>query len=313
MFLSDITPTFLRLGDYISTGESHHVGRRRVTGAFSGTLHTHDFAELLWIEEGALTHLVNGSSQLLRQGDVVFVRPRDRHTFRPVAGRGFTTVSVAFPADSLAFLQERYFGTARWPWSAGPLPSSHPLGVLQLARLRDLLASDTTSRLLLERVLLEVLDEVTGPTGTRLPLWLQGAIDSVAADPLAQGGGVTALAQRAGRSREHVNRVLREQTGQTATQTLNELRLTRAATELRMSDRPIAAVAADCGLSNLSHFYRLFGARFGTTPRKYRVKHAALIQGDAADWRSTRGDEQGPSKATPSSALLVPVRPGSSA
>jgi AraC family cel operon transcriptional repressor len=244
--VGDISPSFLRLGDYLSAKESHHVGRRRVTGAFSGTLHTHDFAELLWLEEGALTHLVNGGSQLLTQGDVVFVRPSDRHTFRPVAGRGFTTVTVAFPAATLAFLQERYFGTARWPWSAGPLPSSHPLGVLQLARLRDLLVSDTTSRLVLERALLEVLDEVTGPTGTRLPGWLQAAIDSVAADPMAQGGGVTALAQLSGRSREHVNRVLRERTGQTATQTLNELRLTRAAMGLRMSDRPIAAVAADC-------------------------------------------------------------------
>lgn len=179
----------------------------------------------------------------------------------------------------MRFLEGRYFAGTPWPWSATPLPSTHHLGRLQLARLGELLVSNTASRLLLEGALLELLHEVADPPGRTLPSWLGTAIDHVADDPIALRSGVPALALRAGRSREHVNRILREQTGKTAMETLNELRLNRAALELRMTDRPIAAVAADCGFGNLSYFYRLFAARFGATPRRYRTRHAALIQG----------------------------------
>lgn len=38
-----------------------------------------------------------------------------------------------------------------------------------------------------------------------------------------------------------------------------------------MSDRAIAAIADEVGLANLGHFYARFRARFGTTPRRYRL------------------------------------------
>ena len=50
-----------------------------------------------------------------------------------------------------------------------------------------------------------------------------------------------------------------------------DLRLDHAAAALRMSDRAIAAIADEVGLANLGHFYARFRARFGTTPRRYRL------------------------------------------
>ena len=44
-----------------------------------------------------------------------------------------------------------------------------------------------------------------------------------------------------------------------------------------MTDLPIVRIAGDCGIGNLSHFYRLFNARFGVTPRRYRLGHQTLI------------------------------------
>ena len=281
--LNDIQPVTLRLRDYVAPGEAFHLGRRSATGDFRGTPHTHDFAELFWLEQGSLTHLVNGERRPVAEGDVVFIRPGDVHTFRSASGEAFTQVNVAFERDTLDFLHRRYFEGAVWPWRDERLPATERLDRLGLARLQELaarLAAGPATRLLLERFLLELLlDLVAPPVRSRLPAWLSDAIARFAEDPDALSRGVPGLASLAGRSREHVNRVIRDRTGKTATALVNELRLNRAAAGLTLTDDPIVAVASDSGIGNLSHFYRLFKSRFGVTPRQYRLDHQSLIRG----------------------------------
>jgi len=274
--------TVLRLEDYVSPGDTYYVGRRTESVRFVGRLHTHDdFAELTWIEYGGLLHVVEGTRRLLEAGDLVFIRPDDVHLFRPVPGRSFAQVSVSFPSETLRAIEARYFDPADWPWSNGGLPATHRLDAVGLQRLTELtsvLVAGPAGRLQLERFLLELLCDLVGrPAGNGLPSWLTEAISRLADDPVALTEGVTGLAELAGRSREHVNRVIQAGTGQTATELINQLRLNRAAALLRMTDRPIASVAADCGFPSLSHFYRLFNERFKATPRHYRM--ASTVSG----------------------------------
>ncbi|WP_168197246.1 helix-turn-helix transcriptional regulator [Kribbella sp. ALI-6-A] len=262
--------------DYVAAGETCYVGRRTEAVRFVGRLHTHDnFAELTWIEYGALLHVVNGSRRLLEAGDVVFIRPADVHLFRPVPGQAFAQVSVSFPSETLTAIEARYFASGDWAWSAGGLPVTHRFDSVRLQRLTELtstLVAGPAGRLQLERFLLELLCDLVGrPAGDALPTWLTEAIARLVDDSDALAEGVTGLAELAGRSREHVNRVIQAATGQTATDLINQLRLTRAAALLRMTDRPIAVVAAECGFPSLSHFYRLFNDRFKATPRRYRM------------------------------------------
>ncbi len=292
MHSSDTDVTVLRLEDYVSAGETYYVGRRTEAVRFVGRLHTHDdFAELTWIEYGGLLHVVEGTRRLLEAGDVVFIRPDDVHLFRPVPGRSFAQVSVSFPSETLRSLESRYFDPADWAWSNGGLPVTHRLDSVRLQRLTELtsvLVRGPAGRLQLERFLLEFLCDLVGrPTDNTLPPWLTEAVTRMADDPIALAEGVTGLAQLAGRSREHVNRVIQAGTGQTATVLINQLRLNRAAALLRMTDRPIASVAADCGFPSLSHFYRLFNERFKATPRHYRT--ASTVSG----LRPSSTDRQG--------------------
>ena len=272
--LDDVT--VLRLDDYVTAGDAYYVGRRTEAVKFRGRLHTHDdFAELTWIEYGALLHVVGGTRRLLEAGDVVFIRTEDVHLFRPVPGRSFAQVSVSFPAETLRALEARYFEATDWAWSAGGLPVTHRLDSVRMQRLTELtsvLVAGPAGRLQLERFLLELLCDLIGrPAGDGMPGWLSEALTRLADDPAALAEGVSGFAQLAGRSREHINRVAQAATGQTATELINQVRLSRAAAQLRMTDRPIASVAADCGFSSLSHFYRLFNERFKATPRHYRM------------------------------------------
>ena len=253
-------------------------------------LHTHDFAEVFWIERGSGIHLINGERRALRQGDLVLIRPDDVHTFCVPDDDHLTQVNVAFDRETLTFLTERYFGDGDSPWSGDAQPSSYRLAPMQVGHLGELasmLFGSPRTRLLLERFLLEllcVLEEArTESNGTDggaqgLPGWLDEAIKQFSRNSDALSQGPMALASLAGRSREHVNRVIQRSTGQTLTELVNSIRIDRAATGLRMTDSPITEVAIDCGVGNLSHFYRLFRQRYGVTPREYRVFHQAAVR-----------------------------------
>jgi len=64
---------------------------------------------------------------------------------------------------------------------------------------------------------------------------------------------------------------LLEQSGASFVARVNELRLRRAFALLtRFPDRPVSDIAAQAGFSNVSHFNRLFRARFGDSPTGVR-------------------------------------------
>jgi AraC family cel operon transcriptional repressor len=275
----------LRLRRYLPQEAAYHVARVKLRPPERIQPHGHDFAELFWIEQGRGSHLVNGEEHDLVEGDLWLMRPNDIHAFRARDQRGFTQLNVAFAPDTLDFLRGRYFDAGEGPWQSGALPAAQPLGRADLSWLGELSAllfAGPPRRLVLERFLLDLLHRLVAPPAVRgLPLWAEEALERLREDPAARARGVPALAELAGRSREHVNRVIRQRTGKTATALIQQIRLDHAAAQLRMSDTPLARVAVDSGLVNLSHFHRLFKARFGVTPRAYRLRHQAVVRGQS--------------------------------
>ncbi len=77
---------------------------------------------------------------------------------------------------------------------------------------------------------------------------------------------------RAGMSRRHFSKLFRELTGRTFLEQLTELRLTHAAALLQANRHSIIGAAFSSGYGDLSHFYRLFRARFGHPPRAWLEK-----------------------------------------
>lgn len=78
-------------------------------------------------------------------------------------------------------------------------------------------------------------------------------------------------------SPSHFSRLLKEQTGQTFTETLNRLRVNKARELLARSDRPILAVALDCGFCDQSWFTKVFRKATGLTPGEYRERHPVVL------------------------------------
>ncbi len=264
-----------RLDEYVPPDGCYHIARVEYRSGRSCRLHTHDFAELFVIEDGRGLHQINGRNEVVERGDVVLIRPDDRHGFTVRRGAGFTMVNLAFATDVVDHIRDRYFqADPAWIGAGDAMPASWRVDDPALQRIGELsgqLSMQRQRRLDLESFLLNVLQWVTADRGADdlpQPQWLREAILAYTHDDLA--GGVNRFVQLTGKSTEHVNRTVRQCLGQTTTELVNALRLDRAAHLLRMTTRPIVDVAMDSGFDNLSYFYRRFNDRFGTTPRRYR-------------------------------------------
>lgn len=86
---------------------------------------------------------------------------------------------------------------------------------------------------------------------------------------------VDALAQACNVSLSHFCRLFRQITGKTAIQYLTDVRLQKAASLLKGSEKPVAEIAADVGIDDVSYLSRKFKQQFGLTPMQAKKKAAA--------------------------------------
>lgn len=91
--------------------------------------------------------------------------------------------------------------------------------------------------------------------------------DARYAEPL----GVEQMAAAAGLSRAHFSREFRRAFGESPHSYLLTRRLERAAALLRNTDRSVAEICLDVGLTSVGSFTTSFKRNFGRTPTEYRA------------------------------------------
>src|ERR1700761_569959 len=93
--------------------------------------------------------------------------------------------------------------------------------------------------------------------------------DARYAEPL----GVEEMAAAAGLSRAHFSREFRRAFGESPYSYLLTRRLERAASLLRITDRSVAEICLDVGLTSVGSFTTSFKRNFGKTPTAYRESY----------------------------------------
>jgi len=248
-------------------------------------LHTHDFSEAMYVLDGTGTHALNGADYALRAGDLLWIRPQDRHGFYVSPGQKMHFINIAFRQDLWEdFRRLALDAPGPTAWEAAPDPPAvhvPPTRRAESARLFQdmlLLFHARPTRLALCRFWGELLPLLAppapgagaSPPEPAGPAWLARACLALHAED-ALRAGVPRLVALCGVSPAHLARTLKASQGQTPTEFVNALRLEHAAMLLATTTQEIGGVAADCGFENLSYFYRLFRARFGQSPRRYRL------------------------------------------
>lgn len=273
------TLTF-RLDTYLTAAESYHFALKALDPAPPAIRHTHDYYELFLVERGETRHWINDRVEVLSRGALCFVRPEDTHAFQAVGDRPCRIFNIMFRTDTAGHLQARYGPDlgARFFWRRGPDPDLFHLQGARLERAinaMDELQHAHRSLARIEQFLLSVMTRVVDHSVVApeaAPRWLADACLAARA-PEVFRKGVPGFVRAAGRGHEHVCRVARKHLGMSPTAYLNRIRMEHAALLLGGSDTAIPDIAAECGIENLSHFYKSFRAAYGTTPLQYRKRH----------------------------------------
>ena len=264
----------------IAGNAAFHAARASWGRPKSLAYHGHDFAEIFWIDAGQGNHRINGSSVPLQEGSMVLIHPPDCHGISSTSGEDLKLTNIAFSRVTYDYLRERYGRAQKGRFDQqGKDPAMWQIEPSQLRRFNrwaDELAAAPRETLFLERFMLNIIAELTlaegGAAPDDAPDWLSQACLAIQ-KPENFSGGVERFLELCHRSREHVARTMQLRFGMTPTAYVNRIRMAYAQRQIEMGDRDILEISLDCGIGNLSHFYRLFQAHTGMTPRRYRLSH----------------------------------------
>lgn len=279
--LSGMKTRLFKIDAYLRPGEHFHFARKTLDDVRPGFTHCHDFFEVLLVENGTLDHRINGTDEPLSRGALLFVRPQDTHALSARPGTRARIINIIVRPETVDHLGARYGADLgrRFFWSTDPMPDARRLDGPRIERAINSamdLQTDERGLARIEQFLLalmtRVVDITVDPTSSA-PDWLATAC-LAARDPAVFRRGAAGLVEASRRGHEHVCRAAKRHLGMSPTDYVNRIRMEHAAMLLGDNTMSIEDVAGDCGLANLSYFYRLFRAHYGTTPREYRRRHA---------------------------------------
>ncbi len=246
--------------------------------------HCHEYYEIFLTLAGKALHYVNGVTEPVTGGYLLFIRKDDEHDYMKYDG-AFEFVNLAFSENTLNCLFD-YLGEG--------FPSEVLLGAtlppvvkltdketqslyMKLAELGTVNISDKARlKFKMRSILADVFSNYFGDAPRRvetddIPFWLENAYEKMRM-PKNFIRGKNRFFELTGMSREHAARSLKRFYGVTPSEYVNELRLSYAANLFLSSDLGVTDICYECGFQNVSWFYTSFTEKFGITPAKYREK-----------------------------------------
>jgi AraC family cel operon transcriptional repressor len=285
----------LPLKRFVPAGQHYHFAAGFFDSPVPNNFHDHDFYEIFWVEEGEGVHHINHRKRALKEGMVVLVKDTDIHALSAREEKTMRIANLAFSKRCWEELFKRYFPEEKDPMQLTSASREIPLrheDFLAIRRQSQRLNSAVRSRAQFDLFLLEILflRRHSADSETQCPMvpdWLDAACQGIKkTEHLPQG--LESFYRLAGRSPDHVARACRAHLGISPTEIVNAARLEHAAARLSGTDDTILDIAEDCGLPNLAHFYKLFAARFGTTPRRYRMQARLIVGRDSLGKQDSR-------------------------
>ena len=252
--------------------------------------HTHDYVEVVYMCCGQTTHIVNGKRIHLQTGELLFMNQRASHeileagkedvavnflvlpqffnTVLPLIGEDETPLR-RFLVDCLCS-QSSEAGFLHFQ-VADVTPIQNLVENLLCILLRETSNKRRMSQLTMALLFMQIMDH-TGNLST--PDAEQAAIFRALAyiESHYANGSLTELAELLHYDLHSLSRQIKQKTGKTYTELVQQKRLSQAAFLLKTTHRNIDEIAQGVGYENMGYFHRIFKERFGLSPRHYRLQ-----------------------------------------
>ena len=250
--------------------------------------HWHEDSEFLCIRKGTLSLSVNETELILREGDCLVIKPRQMHRLIHSRSIGCIVWSVhvdlnlfmanrTFPAEMLRLV----FYDMHLPYHL--LASSHSRSEVLNGLFEKLFEMNESSPSFLLRtvsVLYEILAEFydcfhnkalekssqsdTDVLNQMVSYIAQFYGEKLQLNDIARSGKVC---------RNRCCDIFKEYLGLTPIVFLNSYRLSMSKDMLLSSRQKISSISAACGFPHQSYYSRLFAAKYGCTPKEYRLQN----------------------------------------
>lgn len=231
--------------------------------------------QLVYSRQGTFETRVRGARFAVNPGEFVLLDNAEPYEMQMESAHA--AIDLLMPSswlerhipDHLHFLGRSVSASCRWGLPLGSLLTTMSTELSEAPAPRGLLADQVSSLLSL------ALSELPVPT-SRHRCKIARRIQQSVADRHAEAELTPAdVATALGISKRYLHALLAEQ-GATFVSTLNGVRLDRAAEMLadpRLRGLQIAEIAWRCGYFDANYCARLFGRRFGMSPRAWRARH----------------------------------------
>jgi len=270
-------------------GRDKIIGLRRLENVHRQEIHTHDFIELVYIDDGSVCETIDGRDYRVKRGDLLFIHYNGQHSF--FSEEGFSHTEIFFsprlvedgtitPESALALLSLSAFDEMRREQRGGMVSFSgeqrREVEVLLSAMLReqqaDLASSQTVLSHYLSILLTKMLrqSEMAESESVMRDVWqdLRLYIDENAQKPLT----LASLAARCFYNPSYFSRAFKQKFGVSPMEYVRARRLEIARDLLRGTDLSVEEIADRAGFSDRGSFYHAFARAENCTPAEYRAK-----------------------------------------
>ena len=251
--------------------------------------HTHDYIEAVYMCAGETTHVINGKELCLREGELLILGRNARQEILP-AGEGDIAMNFiiqpAFFDKTLEMLGAEetpikkflisslfdgdYRGYLHFRVS-GVLPVQNLIENLIWTLLHNTSNKRNINQITMGLLFMQLLNHTD-------KLSHESREDAAIMDILRyidenyKDGSLTHAAELLHYDFYWLSHEIRNRTGKTYTEHLQEKRLSQSAFLLKNTNLSVEEIALAVGYENKSYFHRLFTSKFGMTPRKYRTE-----------------------------------------
>lgn len=245
--------------------------------------HSHNFIEIVYILEGNCKHLLNGKEEILSEGSLLILRPRDYHTFLQPEDYPCIRRDVLFGNEFFKnvcdFLSPSFFEDF--------MNSNHHFNIqLTITKLREF--EDTALKIhslinnhesnenifaLLNVFCCKLLEPFfisKHLLKKDAPKWLLELVDRLdnGVDIITP---LTEILSNFNYDITYMRKKFKEYTGLSMTEYRLDTQLKYAITLIKTTDYSIAAIAQKSGFNNLPYFYKTFKEKYGISPSKVRI------------------------------------------